>query len=445
MKAKEKDRRLGPRLGPSMDIIDGLDQFFVVAHRSATLDGDLPTRAVQWCPPMVEGTAAGVHLVTPKQLLISRAESGALRLGLPEPVLARVARQAERVDRLAELGLLRQGGEWHRLLRDRLYWGQGDTIHIWTGHLVRPRPGVVLYLTSAFNRRCATTASPRLFEAREWIPLVLSLAVPEGPDAVVCLFGDVACLLPLSSRATIVKHSLSEAPEVGHQFNAFFDKSYWDKNRSPARYRDLIKGEVMAGPEDPTCKLVVAGPDACEIGPLAPVASAEGPELIDGVTKTPGVTLRSICEVRGNCDGHVIMVKRGPLNKRIAALHEQWSALYGEETLATLPSLSNYLFPSPQGRREVLIRPWVFMATPPGWSTVIDGLQAPLIEGLRGVMSTDKHHSVPLVFKVQESGRFVIPRGAPIAQLIPVPRELLRTTFTISWLDKLDERTAAAI
>jgi hypothetical protein len=429
-----------------MDAIDAFDQFFVIAHRSPTLDGDMQTRAVQYCPPMVEGTAAGFQVVSPAQIVLNRTKSGTLRVSMGDAVLARVARQEERVDRLVELGLLERDGAWHRLLRERLYWGDGDVLHLWTGHLVRPRPGVALYLTSSFNRRCATTAKPLLFEGRDWVPLVLSLSVPPEPGAAVWLKGDVACLLPVSAGATFVKHTLSESPEVGDQFNAYFDRSYWDKNRKPARYRELVKGERMQGPPEAACKLVYGGPDLFDIGPLAPVASATQIEPTKARSKTSAATLRSITSVNGTCDGHLIMCKRGPLKKRIAAFHEQWGELYGKEAVDTLPSLSSFLFPSPQGRRELLLRPWVFVVTPEGWSTVIDGEQLPpRVEGLRGVMSTDKHFSPPLVFRIQENGPFAIPRGAALAKLIPIPRQLLRTTFAVSSLDDLDARAAAAL
>jgi hypothetical protein len=434
---------LGPRTETSLDVIDALDQFFVLAHRSATLDGDLQARAVQFCPPVVEGTAAGCQIVSPAPILLDRASDGKPRLNLPRPVLARVSERAARVDQLAQLGLLRRGGRWHRLLRDQLCWERGHALHVWTGHLVRPRPGISLYLTASFNRRCGATVGEQVYEADEWVPLVLSLSLPQRPPLPVWLKGDVACLLPLSTRAKIEKHTLPDAPEVGRQFNAFFDHSYWDTSRKPARYRRLIKGEPMDGADQATCKFIYVGGDIHEIGPLAPVTSASGPTPARWRPKATAVTLRNLAAVRGTWDGHVGMTRRAPLEKEIEAFRKQWVELYGEQAATTLPSVTTYLFAPTQGRRELLFRPWVFVATPPGWSTVVDGAALPGIEGLRGIMSTDVHHSVPLVFRLNDAGSFAIPRDTPLARLIPIPRRLLRTTFALTRFEQLDSRRVA--
>lgn len=426
------------------DIIDAFDQLFVIAHRSAILDGDMQTRGVQFCPPVVEGTGAGFQIVSPAPLLLDRDAAGEPRVSMVAEVLRRIDHQAERVDRLAALGLLPKDGRWHRLLREKLFWGTGRTLHLWTGHLVRPRPGVSLYLTTAFNRRCGATVRPELFERPEWVPLVLTLTVRETPRPPLFLKGDVACLLPVSPRMTIVKRTLAEAPEVGDQVNTFFDKSYFGKSRNSGRYRELVRGEPMKGDAEATCEIIHVGPDIHEVTPLAPVASAKGPTRASAHSKTQGVVLRNLCAISGTWDGFLGACRRGKLTSEIAAFHRQWGEQYGEEHLANLAALSSYMFGPSQGRREVLIRPWVFVRTPPGWSTVIDGVQAPGLEGLRGIMSTDVHHSVPLVFRLNEVGDYSLRAGAPIGNLIPIPRHLLRTTFALKRLDKLDDETLQA-
>jgi hypothetical protein len=75
------------------------------------------------------------------------------------------------------------------------------------------------------------------------------------------------------------------------------------------------------------------------------------------------------------------------------------------------------------------IKPWAFVRTPPGWSSVLDGLHQDGADGLRGVQSTDSFHWVAPVLQFVNPGPFSFAEAAAVGRVLPVPRALLRAPF----------------
>jgi hypothetical protein len=70
------------------------------------------------------------------------------------------------------------------------------------------------------------------------------------------------------------------------------------------------------------------------------------------------------------------------------------------------------------------VKPASLLATSPGVSTVIDGVCGTGYDVLRGVVHTDGFHATPAVFRLSP-GSIEVPRGTPLAEMFPIPRELI--------------------
>jgi hypothetical protein len=71
----------------------------------------------------------------------------------------------------------------------------------------------------------------------------------------------------------------------------------------------------------------------------------------------------------------------------------------------------------------------VFAITPPGWSSLIDTYHLEGLDGMRGVISTDGYFGIPPLWQFYKPGKFAVSRGTPLVRVLPVPRQLLPSTF----------------
>jgi hypothetical protein len=79
------------------------------------------------------------------------------------------------------------------------------------------------------------------------------------------------------------------------------------------------------------------------------------------------------------------------------------------------------------------VKPPALLVTPPGWSTVIDGLKRPGLDVLRGVVRTDVFHAVPAVFALAAPFEaHHVARGEVLAELFPSPRSVLERPFELA-------------
>jgi hypothetical protein len=88
--------------------------------------------------------------------------------------------------------------------------------------------------------------------------------------------------------------------------------------------------------------------------------------------------------------------------------------------------LTKYFTPHPPGEPHFFVKPWALTATPPGWSSLIEGVHGDGYDVLRGVISTDSFHATPAVFRIHREGaRVNVAEDAPLLRVIPIPRSLL--------------------
>jgi hypothetical protein len=231
--------------------------------------------------------------------------------------------------------------------------------------------------------------------------------------------------------------NLPDAPEVGRAHLDFFDRAYFDTKRwrSTRRYQTLIGTPTAAAPvATARCRLVVAGPSSHSTGSFTRFA---GPA---GLSTTPPdgqrldvVTFFNRHPFTARFDGHTVTVEhdRDLLSREAAELRALWARVYGPEVLENESTrgavlyLAKYFTPHPPGEPHFFVKPWTFLCTPPGWSTLLEGCHGPGYDVLRGVVWTDRFFATPAVFKLHgERGVVRVDAGTPLLRAIPLPRAL---------------------
>lgn len=429
------------------EILDSLDGLFRVSTRTPTLDGSVPLRVARACVPLLEGNAYGLQLVLTRPLVVRR------RLRRWRGAWADGADRVERRHagawpRLREEGFLERGSAWLRALEGPLVRPAPGGLRIFTGLLVRPEPGVWLRLTSAANRRNT------LFEVGEqlipddgaWVPLVLDLKLrPDAPRGFR-IEGEVACLGALRPGARVESIAIADAPDLARAHAAFYDRAYFEEKKEEVtgKYRRLVSGEATPGDEAaplPSCRVASIGPSAHAIEALDRFTTASGPvveERPDARRRLESVVFRSELAFAGLFDGHTLSLEydRERLEKRASrvrsAFRDAMGAADGLEHPGSELYLTRYFTPHPPGEPHFFVKPWALTATPPGWSSLVEGMHGEGYDVMRGIVSTDVFHATPAVFRVHREGaRFQVAEGAPLLRVIPLPRALLAHEFRL--------------
>ncbi|AUX21237.1 hypothetical protein SOCEGT47_017170 [Sorangium cellulosum] len=436
-----------------------------LTRRTGDLDGAVPLRVAQACAPLLEGNAFGLQIALARPIEIQR-RLGSLHaepVGEHREALLRAHRAA--LPRLISQGFLAPEGAWHRALRGGLAWacraGLGrPRLRLWTGLLVRPDPGIWLRVAGAANRRNVLMEVSEAFLAddRAFVPLVLELRIRDDAPRPLRIEGEIGCIAPVCPDVQIETCSLAEAPEVGQAHAAFYDARYFAEKKAgevTRKYRRLVgkagegsgeragegsgerAGEGSGGPA--RVRLVVAGPAAPEIAEITEVTTAAGPEPVPfrgGARRLASIVVRNAVPFRATFDGHTLAVapEAPRLGEGAAAVERAFARAFGEGFLAAnrgaLWYLTKYFTPHPPGEPHFFVKPWAFTRTPPGWSSLLDGVHGDGYDVMRGVVATDVFFATPAVFHVRRIGAPIeVPEGAPLLRVLPIPRALLRAGF----------------
>jgi hypothetical protein len=404
----------------AFEVLDALGGFASLAKRSPTLDGAVPVRVAQACVPLLEGNALGWQVVLAPGLRVRR------RLG--RVVVEASAELRARLS-TATVAAVR--------LRSGAAWVERGRVRVWTGLLVRPSRGVWLRVSSAANRRNVTFDVSEVFVADDgaFVPLVVDLtSTGEAAD----LQGEVACVTPLRPSVRVRVVPLRDAPHLGAAHAAFYDEAYFaaKKGTVTRKYRRLLARESAAVQEGPATAQVA------RVGPGAPTVHA-AERFLSASAVQPGAragdgralewaAFASPVALRASYDGHTLVVKPDSTALAAAAreVERTWAATYGDAAIErdrrALWYLTKYVTPHPPGEPHFFVKPFAFTSTPPGWSSVVEGVHGDGYDVLRGVVSTDSFFATPAVFHVRRVGEAIqVASGAPLVRVIPVPRSLL--------------------
>ncbi|HEX8335141.1 MAG TPA: hypothetical protein VF621_00335 [Pyrinomonadaceae bacterium] len=335
--------------------------------------------------------------------------------------------------------MLERDGYWHRELRKGFALRVGDTLRLWTGLLVRPAPGLWLLVSGAFNRRCLVNVGEYVIaDDSSFVPVILRLDLNSLRGRDTWLDTELGCILPLQPGVKFTVSTLEESPEAGQDWCDFYDQSYLDTRGATkyvGRYRRVTAGESFAQAEgEAHCRLIIAGgPNLHRVRTFDRFATGDGFSRTHPAKGSLQFAVASnVFEVRARWDGLDMRDVEAEMPGEPERFLREWAERYGPETLPSVEALAEYahhMLGPHRGEPYFAISPWLFATTPPGWSSMIDSSHLDGMDGLRGVVSTDTHFGVPPLWQVFEPRRFVVPKGTPLARILPVPRHLLRATF----------------
>ncbi|MFD9464591.1 hypothetical protein [Streptomyces sp. NPDC060027] len=413
--------------------MDALDGFFIAEKRSQTLDGSIPVRASQGCKPFLEGNGAGVQLRLAPTMILEASRPPRLRTS--RDVKERIsALHAAALPRLIAAGVLEQDGYWHRLLKQGFMWTADGEIHIWTGLLARAAPGSCILLGPAFNRRCRIHVGESVIaDDTKFVPLVLRLDPLSINTATALNRGELACLTPLLAKTSLRTERIRANPALVTEFDEFYDPEYTTRRegrKQTGKYRRLVQGERSDSWVNQESRIIdLGGPECFTIRSFSEFVTSTGPAEGHPYQETLSYAdVRTICRINGRYDGSYVsgpFVKIDRPARKLAALWDDVGANLSGTALKLLTNYANRVADQLQ-EPHITVVPWLFVATPSGWSTLIDGYSARHLEGLRGIISTDLYPFNPApVMRVDGPGGFALPKGAPLARILPVPRALL--------------------
>jgi hypothetical protein len=149
------------------------------------------------------------------------------------------------------------------------------------------------------------------------------------------------------------------------------------------------------------------------------------------------VRFKNLVDFDARYDGKDLRLRfdRDALRRQVISLERRWSTLYDAKYLAehqgALFYLTKYFTPHVPGEPHFFVKPWAFVRTPPGWSSVVEGAHGDGFDVMRGVVETDRFFATPAVFQVHRLGAPVrVAAGDPLVDVYPVPREVLAAGFT---------------
>jgi hypothetical protein len=386
----------------------------------------------------MDGNKVGVHLWLSQAALLSRdPHRPALQLTAESYAIANSDYQ-ERLDELVARGLLLAGGYWEKRLRAGAVLRQDGTTSLWTGLLVKPAAGVWLLATGSYNRRALVNVRETVItDEPGYTPLMVEFDLASMSSDTMWLEAELACLVPLRPGVKFHRQTLRQRPELGSAHNQFFTDRYFElraQGKVTGQYRKLAAGARSAPtPAGAQCELVhVAGPDLHTIETFERVVGPRGPALKETAAALPFAVLRNFTPLEFDFDGLKAHLNNPDTATYGAELLAVWRELYGESCLGPVDWWESYFLANnlpPIGEPVVLITPYAFIDTPPGWSVLADSVHYPGMDGLRGVVATDLFHHVGPVFQFRRPGDFRLEVGDPLIRLLPIPRELLDAPY----------------
>ncbi len=406
-------------------------------RRSPTLDGAVPLRVAQACVPLLEGNAVGFQVVLAKRL-VARSRLGKKAIEAPE-ASDRALRAA--VPLLAARGLLE--APWRERLAKSWWWTERGVLRVWTGLLVRPRRGVWLRVSATKNRAVFGLRIGETFLGDDvatddgFTPLVLDLeSFPDGTR----LEGEVATVIPVSPGVSFARADDDESRDLARAHAAFYGARYFatKKGEVTRKYRRVVT-RASVDTEATSLRATVAHlagppPEIVRVdrvlGPRTTVPrGAEGP-LLEAVRFVHAVPLRA------QYDGNTLDVApdRTVLADGGRVIRAELSRLAGPDWIGAHEGavlyLTKYVTPHPHGEPHFFVKPWSFVRTPEGFSSLVEGVSGEGYELLRGVVWTDRFHATPAVFQLTSTKPIRIRTGAPMLEVIPLPRALAEEIFT---------------
>lgn len=425
-----------------LDVFGGATQ---LDKPNATLDGSVHLRAAKACSPLLDGNAFGFQVNLKQKLTFDKSLLGIKLTGLSDDFARTIAGSMPRV--LAE-GLLDPRGTWAESFQESVACreqGQRRQVSIFTGLFVKPRDGHCLRLGHAGNRRnlAFDVEEYWIIDCEKFTPLVVTLSFFPDVPFPLTVSGEIATIAPLPARVPWRLLEKEEEKTLGRAHVDFFDADYFARKKSAStkKYRQMMDKE----PEATLPKAEFVG--EATLGPRA-----IRPISMRAVLTNSGVEVHSSADLRSSAfynvvpfacsfDGYMAHVEpdKSALDDFAKRTRQVWEQLFGSEFLGqhkgALWYFTKYITPHQAGEPYFFVKPPALLVTPPGYSTLIEGVPGPGYSILRGIVATDVFHALPAVFRVDQPLRQVeIAHGAPLTRFYHFPRTLLDATFhVVEW------------
>ncbi len=423
----------GLRSDIAFDVIEAIPQWCRLEKRSGTLNGSLPLRAARACPPLMQGNEAGfqVRLRSPLPL---RVRGGRLTIALAEAAIDLVSDAAPRaLSSLVNEGLVVRNGVWHRLFKQSAIAERNGRLYLWSGCLVRPRPGISLLVSRAFNQHARIDVVEHLVSRADgFTPLVIEVDATGLAPGRHVLEHEIACVTPLTGGADIEVTSLREAPQVGVPYVEFHNRAYYEERRKSGvsgRYVRHKAREVVAAP-NAACTVATIWPrQHVARGSFSRVATARGLSN----RRLPGgpqyAMVRAVLDLHCEWNGHAFTrfgISGEPT--QVAAARQAWLSLYGV-SFDPGGGVENQYFAFTNEQPFFNFVSPALCQTPPGWVSLVDGYRLGQVWGMRGVIENEWYTGVATAYKFDRPTMLRLRRPTPLLRIIPVPKALLGAGF----------------
>lgn len=432
-----------PLLAPAnaFEALELVPSWSRLVKRSGVLDGSLPLRAAKFCPPVVQGSAAGFQLMLRRRVAL-RLRGGELALNVAEADQPVLGQCAEAMATLVARRLIQKGSFWHKLFKGGPLALHGSSLFVWSGALVRPTLGSVLFVTRAYNRHSRIEVVEHLIEAGHCVPLVIEVDATRLGAQWVMLQDEIACVTPLRPGMKFDLLPLREAPQVGQAFVNFHNETYEaEKLVKPTGH--YIRHKVSNQPESSLMRTTVANSwpkKHVSVKRLARFATPRGlNRSAPSASAIESAVVLSTFELKADFDGRLFsdfaLSAEPKANARYRAL---WPELYGEAGIVTDRQFE-FCYESPPDERGFnTISPAMCM-TPEGWVSIVDGFRFGSAWGLRGVIETNWYPGLTTLYRFDGPAKLHLRSGLPLLRVIPVPRALLAAQMKKLTLEELSD------
>lgn len=432
------------------DVLDVFGGATILVKPNATLDGSLPLRAARACSPLLEGNRFGFQVELTQKLTFTKTFTGIKLAALPEALNRAISGSMPRI--LAE-GLFPRASIWASTFAQGIVAkekGFRHRISLFTGLFVRPRKGYWLRLGNAGNRRnLAFDIDVRwVSDATVFTPLVVTLSfMPDVPFPLE-LSGEIATLAPFVPNSKWEMLEGQDVEKLGHAHTNFFDAKYFSqkKRSSTKKYRQMVDREPEATlPTRRHAGIATLGPAIIDVETAKSFLTSRGVEPAiprdDIGTEIEEAAFFNSVPLVCSFDGHHTHVEpdQHALDQFAQETRRVWSNVFGAEYVdqhkGALWYFSKYVTPHQPGEPYFFVKPPALMSTPPGYSSLIEGVPGDGYSVLRGVVATDVFHALPAVIRIDRPLQKIrIPAGTVLATFLPFPRSLLDATFhPVEW------------
>lgn len=424
----------------AFEVLTLLPEFTALQKRSGELDGNLPVRAARYCGPVFEGNAAGFQITLAQPMTVARTRRGNIECVMTDPALLQVTQQVdEALEKGIQAGLIARDGFWHRLFRGNALPIRGRRLLVWTGHLVRPQPGIWGLVGGAYNRRSRVAVVDHLVsDPKNFVPLVIEIDTRDVAREPIWMEGEIGCLTPLVPAVRISKQKLAAGALELRQFAEFFSEAYFEtKAKHPtANYVKCQRERRVKADDHCDARLLYIGPDIHEVQEPSRFATTKG---FSRVASSPGTlqfsVVRNVAPTRWTWQGQTHSQFEVRKERYLPALRDIWRKTFGDTQPSALEFLEGHIMGEAWDQPYVQYQPGVFAPTAQGWSTLVEGFhRAPAYDGMRAVIATDWFSGLAMVYRLYDSSTANIPFRAPMLRAIPIPRSALQLGIRESML-----------